>query len=349
MHRVCDLGEFRFLAEVVSPSLGLDGTIPEDAAVITEGSRDLVITVDRGNRPLAFLLGEEDWKVYGWLLVTATLSDLAAVGAKPVAFSNSIELPSEFEVVHAREFFKGIRSACASFGVPLAGGNVAHASAFSAHGFAVGEVEQGFAIRRAGCEPGDALVLIGEGGLFMSAFLNADLIGLQSLDVRQRRSLTQPQPKLAVMRSLAEKRLVKAASDDSDGVLGAIWNVASASGVAADLLEDKITWPLHALHAAELADVDVRAIFFAWGDWQIVAAVRLVDLAEVEEVCRAHKISMFQLGQAVEGPPRITWVTGGQRQQLNVVRNEAFTSSAYLGTGQGPIWEYLRKPLVADS
>lgn len=345
--RLCDIGEFRFLAEVVAPALGLEAAAPEDAAVLVRTPRDIVITADRGNRPVAFLLGEDDWQVYGWLLVTSTVSDLAAVGAKPVAFSSSIELPSEFQIDHAKEFFAGIRSACKRFDMSLAGGNVAQGAVFSAHGFAVGEVQSGSAIRRVGCTPGDALVLIGDGGLFMSAFLTVDLQGWHALTPDQHRSLMRPIPKVSVMQSLRERGLVRAASDDSDGVLGAIWNVVSASGVAGEILADKIEWPLHVQQAAKLAGVDQRAIFFAWGDWQVVAAVNSQDVADVETICRAHNVGMFEIGRAVDGPPHLTWISHGKSQAVTIVRNEAFTSSAYRGTGRASLWEYVGTPFFA--
>lgn len=91
-----DLGERRILREVIPRFSSAAG---DDCAAIHGGAGTTVITTDPVPPPAATVIGgDPDLFWTGWLLVTINASDIAASGARPVAFVAALDLPRDLEV-----------------------------------------------------------------------------------------------------------------------------------------------------------------------------------------------------------------------------------------------------------
>jgi thiamine-monophosphate kinase len=102
----------------------------------------------------------------GWMTVVVNLSDLAAVGAKPLGLLLSESLPADFPDEKLRAVQGGIAEACAATGVFVLGGDTNDSKDWQMGGTAIGLIPAGEpVITRKGASPGDLLYCSGPMGL----------------------------------------------------------------------------------------------------------------------------------------------------------------------------------------
>ena len=178
------------------------------------------------------------------------LSDLAAMGARPLAAFLSLALPVGTDRKWVDGFFRGLRGLADQLGVPLAGGDTAQSPAeyVVADVVLVGSAPAGKALRRSGARAGDLLYVTGRlGG---SA---AELISLQGGAKLKRggeHPQTFPAPRLAVGAALLRRGLATACIDISDGLSSDLKHLCLASGVSAEVALARL--PVHPLAAGRI-------------------------------------------------------------------------------------------------
>jgi thiamine monophosphate kinase len=149
------------------------------------------------------------------------------------------------------------------------------------------------------------------------------------------------------MIALAQQRLVTAASDNSDGVLGAIWNILEKSSVGAILDLDRSILSDEILQTAQRFRLDPWNLAFFWGDWQVLACVDSQKFESFVRFTGAQSITYQYLGRIAEGPVQILGRDGAQIHKLNLIRNENFTAGSYNSAIQDQVDYQLRTPLIA--
>ncbi len=180
------------------------------------------------------------------------LSDLAAMGAEPLAVFLSLALPARLPAAWLDRFFDGFLSLAARHRVPLAGGDTAESPGLiCADIVAIGQLPRGHARLRSAARPGDLLYVTGcLGG---SA---AELLAL-SRHPKKFRGLAKaapghphlyPEPRLAQGRRL--RSLAHAMIDISDGLSTDLTHLCEESGLAATLEEAALPINPLALSAA---------------------------------------------------------------------------------------------------
>ena len=334
LERLSDWGEFRLIQDIVLPALAQvseGAALGNDCVVLPtlDQHGDLVVTTDATPRPLAFNVGIEDYFIWGWYSVLVNASDLASTGCTPQAFCSSVEAPEDLSVASFKRFFQGVAEACAAFGFTNAGGNLRAARQFASHGTGIGYSKPGLSLSRTGCRPGDIIVAVGPCGQFISAYLKAKRLGIDMLGSSEQQCLTRPMAKVREMQLLNEHGLVRAASDNSDGLLGSVWSVAEASDCAIRLELAQGMLSRSTLAEAEAHQYDAWNLFFCWGDWQVLCAIDAMKWSSFQAFASAYGLGYLRLGVAEEGKPRIVASIDGVTRSANVVRNEAFLRTGY--------------------
>jgi thiamine-monophosphate kinase len=185
------------------------------------------------------------------------LSDLAAMGATPLAAFLSLALPAPMLAESAgrdwiARFFSGLRALGEMHRVPLAGGDTSE-SPGGKNGFIladivlVGTAPKGEALRRSGGVTGDALYVTGH--------LGGAAAELGAILKRQRRTLKMattegrphmfPEPRLDVGESLLRRKLATACIDISDGLSTDLAHLCRASRVCVEI--EQAALPIHPL------------------------------------------------------------------------------------------------------
>jgi thiamine-monophosphate kinase len=136
----------------------------DDAAVLRPPAlRRTVVTVDMLMEGTDFILGPDcSPRAIGHKALAVSLSDLAAMGARPEAAVVAVALPRHGGDTLGREIEVGIEALAAEYGVTLAGGDTnAWDGPLVISTTAIGSVRPGAAWRRDGARAGDVLVVTG--------------------------------------------------------------------------------------------------------------------------------------------------------------------------------------------
>ena len=165
----------------------------------------------------------------GHKALAVNLSDLAAMGARPVAFLCALAFPERW-LPHLSGIARGMARLARAHGCALAGGNVSRARELSVTITAVGAVPVGQALTRAGARPGHALYLSGP--------LGGAAAGLRSQAPAHRSRQRRPRPRVAL--GLALRGVASAAIDVSDGLVRDLGRLLDASGVGAEVEPERI-------------------------------------------------------------------------------------------------------------
>jgi thiamine-monophosphate kinase len=239
--------------------------IGDDAALLSVGAgHQLVVTTDTLIDGVHFSVGIaapiQTTLPYdaGWRAATANLSDLAAMGAKPIGITIGLGLPGEVPVSWVEQLYQGVTDCLQPFQTPIVGGDLYRSPVLSLNITALGQVLPQQVIRRAAAKPGDVILVTGAHG-GSRAGLELLLHPEQSLELgkgltqAQRDRLIQlhqrPLPRLDVVEILqsiwATDFLVgfPTGMDSSDGLADAVLQICRASKAGARLDRRSIPLP----------------------------------------------------------------------------------------------------------
>lgn len=354
--RLADIGEFGLIERVVLPlaKRADDLTqVGDDCTFIEAGNETLVVTADVGPRPLIRSLAahRDDWEASGWLAVVATASDVASAGAKPLMLTNCVDAPANLEVAVLERFMWGYFKALNAFGFRNGGGDLRQGPELAARVFGVGTLGGVRRIGRSGARPGDRLVVVGPAGSFMSRYLlaaEAERGGSAfPATTPDDDTLRFPRPQLQAMRILAEHDLLLAASDTSDGLLGAIGNIGRASrcGFALELHDDLLSPEVRSAAAIPRVGSPWN-LFFTWGDWSVAAVVDRERVVEFERICEQHVLDWRPLGWVTADAGALNAVLNHRDYSVTPIRNENFLDRGFNSGLQGHLDYVLSTPVL---
>ncbi len=211
---------------------GVRHGIGDDAAVLTSPSADLVWTVDASLEGTHFDLRWLTLEDVGWRSFHAAVSDIAAMGAIPLAALSSVALPLRSPSESLEAFARGQADAARVCGCPVVGGNLARAGSWQITTTVLGTVEQ--PLLRAGGRAGDELWVVGRVGMAAAGLrlLQRDAASAATLSGAARDCLSawrRPRALLREGRQLLGR--AHAAMDVSDGLAADLPKLATASGV----------------------------------------------------------------------------------------------------------------------
>jgi thiamine-monophosphate kinase len=186
-----------------------------------------------------FLAGANPHQL-GQKCLAVNLSDLAAMGAQPLAFTLALALPAANREWLAG-FSAGLFEQADAFDCELIGGDTTKGP-LTVCITIFGALKPGHALRRDGARAGDDIWIsgtLGDARLALGAYRNEYALDATSLALAGARMHT-PIPRVELGLALSEAPLARAAIDISDGLVGDLGHILDASGVGATLDADAL-------------------------------------------------------------------------------------------------------------
>jgi thiamine-monophosphate kinase len=205
----------------------------------------------------------EDARRLGHKCLAVNLSDLAAMGARPVGFTLALALPAA-DPAWLAGFAAGLFALADAHDCELIGGDTTKGPLTICITI-FGEVKPGRALRRSAAQVGDEVWVsgsVGEARLALAGY-RAELALTPAQQEAAGQRMHCPTPRVALGRALAEQGLAHAAIDISDGLAGDLSHILQQSGVGATLDIDAL--PLGPVLASQPTSVR-RAYGAAGGD-----------------------------------------------------------------------------------
>jgi thiamine-monophosphate kinase len=290
--------------------------IGDDAAIIqTDSAKYSVLTTDALIETVHFNLDYFTFFQLGWRALAANLSDIAAMGGKPVCAVVTLGLNDRISVENVRELYQGMLSLARKFNCTIAGGDIVRSPKFLMISISVlGEVERGRVVTRSGAKIGDLICVTGQ--------LGEAQAGLELLLERRKRKglrfssgLTKkhllPFPSLAESEYLLRKFRLNSMIDISDGLASDLHHICEESQTGAVIYADKIPVSPKAKQASRLLDKDALEFALQGGEeYELLFTLRKKQAAKL---LKSAKFKFTVIGEIIP-PKRGIWLQKGSRR-----------------------------------
>ena len=224
-------------AGLASPDEVVLGAGDDGAVIRPAPGESIVLSTDLSIEGIHFRRDWLTWEAIGYRATAAALSDLAAMAARPIGVLVSLALPPELDTSVYEQLSTGITACLRPAEAVLLGGDTSRSPAPVLIDItAVGGVER--PIRRSGATSGDELWVTGRLGASASVVL-ALRSGLEP-DPTLRERFERPKPRWREAMWLAERNVLTAAIDLSDGLAGDAEHLSEASEVRLDVEVDRL-------------------------------------------------------------------------------------------------------------
>jgi thiamine-monophosphate kinase len=283
--------------------------IGDDCALIRpRAGEELAVTTDLSIAGRHFRLDWHPPEVIGYRALARGLSDLAAMGARPVAAFLSLGLPRELTQARGRtnpaswmsRFLDGLLGLANEHKTPLAGGDLAESPLALADIVLLGAVRRERALLRSGARPGDLIYVTGALGGAAAALERLEKLaarrGFRPEKLRTAKIAAalaahlEPKPRIAQGLWLARRGAATAAIDLSDGLSTDLNHICEESDVGAEI--EAALLPIHAGASLEQAlngGEDYELLFAARPETRIPRAIEGVAVTRIGRVVKRSK------------------------------------------------------------
>ncbi|SFC57852.1 thiamine-phosphate kinase [Polaromonas sp. OV174] len=316
------MGEFDLIARYFTrPAARAALGVGDDCALLApKPGTQLAISSDMLVQGRHFFADVEP-SALGHKALAVNLSDLAACGATPLAFTLALALPSADEAWLA-PFSRGLLALADAHGCELVGGDTTQGP-LNICITVFGEVPvlngKSQALLRSGASAGDDVYVsgtLGDARLALQA-LRGQLTLPASVMAQARQRLEQPTPRVALGQAL--RGVASAALDVSDGLLGDLQHLLTASGVGATI-DSSITTNLiaacaHPDWATGLISLNQQLEYTLAGgdDYELVFSAPAAARQAVQAAARQADTAVTRIGR-IEDQPGLRLVDAqGQR------------------------------------
>ena len=280
------------------PDNGWEG-IGDDCAVLPMGDRSLVVTADMLVEGVHFLRHAATAREIGRKSLAVNLSDVAAMGARPVATVLSIAVPEDLADEWVEEFMAGYTEMSARYGTALVGGDTtASKSGVTVNVTAFGTAPAANLKRRSAAIAGDIIAVTDKLGA-SGAGLHDILAG--RFDTAAAHIHKNPEPQVAEGQWLGAQKAVHAMMDISDGTASDLRHIMERSVVGAEVELDAVP-----------TDYDLRTALCAGEDYKLLLTVAADEFAAVAAAFESRfGRPLYNIGRITSDAGTLRWLRNG--------------------------------------
>lgn len=304
-------GEFELIARYFSNINGLSnnsGTgaidlgVGDDCALLTPpAGQQLAISVDTLVADVHFPAQGDAYSIAQKAL-RCNLSDLAAMGAQPLAFTLALSLPQSDEK-WLSEFSRGLRDCSNEFHIALIGGDTTRNPVTTLTLQVMGTLPAGQGLLRSGAKIGDAIFVSGTLGDARAAldYLSTVPAQLNSDQLFYLQRYYQPSPRIALGMTL--RGIATAAIDISDGLAADLGHILERSSRALKQnVSAEITIEQLPLSNALRNHSQAREFALSGGDdYELCFTVPQSKKSLIADIAKTLSIPLTEIGVIVEG------------------------------------------------
>lgn len=301
--------EFSFIGDIATlfaslPHHGFE-PIGDDCTVVAMGDDALVMTTDMVVEDVHFLRAASSAEEVGQKSLHVNLSDVAAMGAKPVATLLSIALPESAQGAWAEAFMRGFHAVAEREGVALVGGDTtASRDRITINVVAIGRAPKENIKRRSAAEVGDIIAVTGRLGASSKGLVD---IMFGELDTPAARHHRTAQARTAEGLWLGTRGEVHAMMDVSDGIASDIKHIMEQSNVGAEI--DTALIP---------TDYDLRYAIGGGEDYELLLTVAKDSFEDVAKaLLTATGTTLTAIGRIVDGN-ELRWLDRGTPTEIDI-------------------------------
>lgn len=273
----------------LSVGIGDDGAVIQNRAGI-----DTVVTTDLLVEGVDFYREATPARLLGHKALAVSLSDIAAMGARPRWALLSLGLPSDvWDSDFVDHFYQGFFTLADHYSVALAGGDISRTpEGIVIDSIVLGEARRGLAVSRAGARLGDLIFVTGalgggaaglrliESGARLDSE-NTHEAEARSLDALLLRQLC-PEPRVGWGTVLGQERMATAMIDISDGFSSDLGHLCRASRVGAMIQSSRIPLDPYVMDLCGRRALDPLLLALHGGeDFELLFTVRPNDLSRL--------------------------------------------------------------------
>jgi len=312
--------KFQVESQIIAVGAGED-----DCAVINlEKAKDryLIVTTDTLQQSTHFPPGITPFQM-GWSAVAVNLSDIAAMGAHPFAFTIAMGLSPDIETSFVDELVAGIEECASTYNTVVVGGDITRSNEIILTGTCLGLANN--PVRRSGANVEDVLCVTGSLG---NAALGLKIIKEQmnvpgSVDEVAKNALFQPQPRVREGVIIANSDVATAMIDISDGLALSLAEIARSSNVGAELYEDNVPILSEEIRREEGLDLSTQerrelALYYG-GDYELLFTIEPGALENDELMQRlSNEVNASIIGKIVPSKEGIYFKKGEGKEMLDL-------------------------------
>ncbi len=291
--------------------------VGDDCAVLGEGPLKTLVTTNTLAEGIDFDMMYTPLKHLGYKAVAVALSNIAAMNGTPRQITVSVVVSNRYSVEALEELYAGIRLCCDRYDVDLVGGSTGSSrSGMVLTVTAVGTVAEDKIAYRSGAEMHDLVCVSGDLGSAYSGLLilerekvtyqaNPDFQpDLDSYDYVLERFL-KPEPRLDIVRQLAEKEVVPTAMIDvSDGLASEVLHLCKASHCGCEVYEERLPIDYQTTRVCSEMSQNMLPVSNALnggGDYELLFTISQKDYEKVKDMEGVHIIGHI----TEEGSPAV--------------------------------------------
>lgn len=276
----------------------INGLLESDAELIRL-NKDLVLAITTDNIVEEIHQGlYDDPEQIGWMSVIINLSDLSAVGARPLGILSNITIPIDTDTEFLSRIGNGISKACNKYGINVFGGDTNTGEEFQIGAVGVGLINTpGRIITRKGIENGDLLFTsnqLGSGGYYALSKSFDDYIS----------STQEFYPDARIDQGEIIRKFGSSCIDTSDGFFAAASNLMEVNSIGFQL----------SLELDQLVEVSIRESLKTiqtppWymlagphGEFELIFTVNGKKMKEFLDAAKAIDWSPILIGEAITDP-----------------------------------------------
>ncbi len=305
-----EIGEFGFIEsikkECITSLKGVIKGIGDDCAVFGPYSgRVLLFTTDMLVEDIHFLKDKITSYQLGWKAIAINLSDIAAMGGRPLFILISLAIPVEMNVEIIQDLYKGMKDICEHCKVDILGGDtVASPDKLIINISLIGDAKENEVLYRSGARPGDKIYLTGNVGDSSAGLkiLKNEISPPNSISSYFIKIHNEPKPLLETGRIISNSRLASAMIDLSDGLLSDLGHICKESGVGALLLKSELPISSELKFLASYADFNPLDLALSGGeDYLLLLTVPEEKSQDIEMLFKEKRTSpLYLIGEIKE-------------------------------------------------